>query len=122
MWTYEQSTGRLSRDGAEVGIGYSGMGAGKNFGPMQNVPNVGPIPIGNYLIGDPEDDAETGHYSIPLIPDPANEMFGRSAFRIHGDNPAHIGASSEGCIILQLPVRMEIHESADRQLQVISGE
>ena len=121
MWTFSQLTGEIYKDGTTVGSGYAGKGPGKNNPAMQDQRDIGPLPCGFYLIGDPIDDPVVGHYALPLIPDPANEMFGRAAFFIHGENPAHPGQSSEGCPVVHLPLRMEIHESADRRLQVVSG-
>jgi hypothetical protein len=43
-WTYKQSTGELDHNGAAIGAGYSGHGAGLNNPAMQNVHDVGPIP------------------------------------------------------------------------------
>jgi hypothetical protein len=122
MWTYAQKTGEIYRDGTTMGVGYAGFLEGKNNPDMQNVPNTGPLPQGNYLVGGPVEDPETGPYTLPLIPDPANEMFGRSAFKIHGDSLSHPGQASHGCIVTNRPLRMAIWESADFMLQVVSGE
>lgn len=98
------------------------MGEGKNNSGMQDVPSVGPLPVGFYSINPPVDSETHGPYALPLTPDPGNQMYGRSAFMIHGDSLEHPGFASQGCIIMARPIRMEIWESADRQLQVISGE
>jgi hypothetical protein len=121
MWTFNQSSGELWQNGQFKGTGYAGMGVGKNNPAMQNVRFVGPIPCGFYAIGSPTDDTFVGKYALPLTPDPENEMFGRDSFFIHGDNPAHPGQSSDGCIVTELPMRMEIWESADLKLQVVAG-
>lgn len=122
MWTYEQLTGKLINDSGEViGIGYAGKGEGKNNPAMQSVKDVGPLPCGMYAIHPPTNDNHVGYYALPLVPFKEDEMFGRSAFFIHGDNPAHIGQSSDGCIIMARSVREEVWKSNDRILQVISG-
>jgi hypothetical protein len=119
MWNYEQSTGVLSHDGNEVAEGYSGKGEGKNNPDMQAVHNVGPIPRGVYSIGRPVNDDIVGLYALPLTPFPDVEMFGRSAFYMHGENPATPGASSDGCIVMEpLSVRENIVASGERELVV----
>ncbi len=122
MWQYVQLTGEIYRDGTTMGQGYAGRGIGKNNPAMQNEPFVGPLPVGSYLIGAPIDDVHTGPYTLPLIPDPANEMFGRNLFRIHGDSISDPGNASDGCIVTNKPLRMAIWESTDFMLQVVSGE
>lgn len=118
MWTYSQKTGVLSHDGEFVGRGYAGREAGKNNPEMQNVAATGPLPRGKYLILEPRDSDHVGRYAMPLQPDPANEMFGRSAFYIHGDNIEHPGTASHGCIVQARDVREKVWESHDHELQV----
>jgi hypothetical protein len=120
MWTYEQSTGRLSREGAVVAEGYSGLDAGKNNPEMQEVHDVGPLPRGIYVIGRPHDTETHGPFVLPLTPDPANTMFGRTGFLIHGDSLQHPGRASNGCIILPRPIRDRIAASGDDQLTVVA--
>jgi len=119
MWTYEQSTGRLSRDGIFVATGYSGLDEAKNNPAMQEVVDKGPLPRGLYAIGRPVDTPTHGPLVLPLTPDPGNTMFGRSAFLIHGDSIQHPGRASNGCIVLQHPVREQIAESGDSGLTVV---
>jgi hypothetical protein len=127
VWTYIQKTGELLHDRLRVALGYSGYDdpttrqRGKNNPELQNVANVGPIPEGKYAIGSPHDSKEHGPFVLPLTPDPANEMFGRSDFLIHGDSKDHPGAASRGCIIVGLDARHEVNLSGDKLLQVISG-
>jgi hypothetical protein len=127
MWTYIQKTGELLQDGLHVALGYSGFDdpatgqEGKNNPELENVEDVGPIPVGKYFIGSPHDTLTHGPFVLPLTPDAANEMFGRSAFLIHGDSVVDPGTASRGCIIMARKVRTEVAQSGDRQLQVISG-
>lgn len=126
-WTYEQSSGRMSNDAGEVvGVGYSGGDCGrhpegKNSPQHQSIPDVGPLPCGLYRIGAPVDTISHGPYVLPLSPNAANEMFGRSGFLIHGDSVVHPGNASEGCIILSRDVRNLIGASIDHDLQVVPG-
>lgn len=106
MWIYVQKTGELLRDGSHIVLGYSGFDdpetgqRGKNNPELERVEEVGPIPVGKYLIGTPHDTLTHGPYVLPLTPDPANEMFGRSAFLMHGDSVVDPGTASRGCIII----------------------
>ena len=68
----------------------------------------------------PIDSFTHGAYAIPLIPDPDNQMFGRDHFLCHGDSLVEPGSASEGCIIMPHQTRVEMWESNDRRLQVIS--
>lgn len=119
MWTYSQTHGILSASGGiEVGVGYSGTGAGRNNPAMQAVHDVGPLPEGFYLIGPAYEHPKLGPLTMNLIPDIDNQMFGRSDFRMHGDNATH--DASEGCIVMEHGVRLRLSQSTDRRLQVIA--
>lgn len=128
MWTYVQKTGELLHNGAHEAFGYSGYDdpdsgqQGKNNPDLENVHDVGPIPVGSYAIGSPEDTLTHGPFVLPLTPNAANQMFGRAGFLIHGDSVVEPGTASRGCIIMGRPVRNEIAASGDHSLQVISGE
>lgn len=54
-----------------------------------------------------------------LDPDSSNNMFGRDAFRIHGDNSRGDQSASQGCIILHPNIRNQISNSGDNILHVI---
>jgi hypothetical protein len=57
---------------------------------------------------------------MPLTPASDNQMFGRSAFLIHGDAASHPGAASCGCIVMALVARQLIWKSGDHQLKVVA--
>ena len=118
-WLYDQDTGHMLRDDRVIATGYSGAGDGKNNPEMEDVPNVGPIPLGKYLICGPRDTPTHGPYVLSLVPDAENEMHGRSAFLIHGDSVSKPGSASQGCIILPRHAREAIWESGDTNLEVI---
>ena len=119
MWSYQQSTGELlAAGGTHVGDGYAGHGAGRNNPAMQAVHNVGPLPCGFYTISPAHDHPKLGPLTMDLIPDTDNEMFGRDDFRVHGDNATH--DASEGCIVLDHGVRLQVANSPDRRLLVIA--
>lgn len=122
MWTYEQSTGRLSKDGILVGTGYSGFGSGKNNPDAEAVMDVGPIPEGSWEIcGPPMDTKEHGPYVLRLEPTPVTQTFGRTGFLMHGDSLEHPGEASKGCIIMDRIVRTRVYQSGDTKLLVVAG-
>lgn len=117
-WTYHQATGELFKaDGERVGLGYAGFGLGKNNPAMEQVEGLGPVPRGGYLIGPAYDHHRLGPLTMNLTPDIDNEMFGRSVFRIHGDNPTH--DASHGCIVQDHNVRVLVNRSDDKRLEVV---
>lgn len=123
-WEYSQSTGRLTRISAqgariEVATGYSGRDRGLNNPVMENVADTGPIPRGEYSIGNPRRSAATGPHIMDLTPVGHNAN-GRTNFQIHGDNatPAPFDAS-HGCIVLPRSIRDRISGSGDNLLRVV---
>lgn len=118
--TYEQSTGRLiATDGTLLGEGYSGAPEARNNPLMQAVQGIGPIPIGKYKLGALIQSSDHGPYAIVLIPDPLNEMLGRSGFLIHGDNIHVPGTASHGCIIQPYETRVAAWTGPDHDLEVV---
>lgn len=116
---YRQVSGCFSQEGKGIiGNGYAGNGPGLNNPSMQNVPEVGPLPAGKYTIGPAYHHEHLGPLTMDLTPDPANEMFRRDLFRIHGRKTAGDKTSSKGCIVLDREVREAISECADRELTV----
>lgn len=130
MWIWDQSEGALyhetsGRPRVLISRGYSGNGRGKNNPALQNVPGVGPIPVGRYKITKVYDSQNVGRFVLWLEPvdskfgDDKHEETGRGAFRIHGDSIRAPGTASRGCIILPRAVREQIWRSGDRDLLVI---
>ena len=119
MWYFRQHSGGVLSEATPVCVGYSGHGLGRNNPAAQAEPDIGPIPRGRYTIGPPQ--PTHGGFALPLTPDPSNEMFGRSAFLIHGDmaNPALAGTASLGCIIIPRVYRWAIWGSGDHDLEVL---
>ena len=122
MFTYQVSTGILTGNNGVIGTGYSGAaGVGKNNPAEEGVKDVGPIPEGKYTIqGPPFDTPAHGPFVMRLIPDPANDMKGRSGFLMHGDSLRMPGTASEGCVIMAFPIREAVWLSGDRDLTVIA--
>jgi RHS repeat-associated protein len=98
-----------------------GLGPGKSNYPRfrdcinnpecEYVPDTGPIPAGDYIAGEPYDSDKVGKGAIPLIPDAQTrrriEEYFRNPddFRAHGDNSRGNQSASQGCIIINNPVR-----------------
>jgi hypothetical protein len=114
---YAQTTGKLTLNGKELGIGYAGRGEGLNNPDKEAVRNVGPIPAGSYTLGKPR--VYKGMKNcFDLLPD-GHKALGRSGFLIHGDNKKMDHSASEGCIILAEPIRQQIVESGATKLRVV---
>lgn len=117
-WLYQQSTGEMTWPNGTISHGYSGHGEGRNNNSMQDVPKIGPIPLGTYLIGNSYDDPHLGPCVMHLDATADTNTFGRSLFRLHGDNPQH--DASEGCIIQDHDTRKAVSASNDKMLIVVS--
>lgn len=118
MFTYSQSTGKLSHDGMNVAVGYSGHGMGLNNPLAASIPDVGPIPAGRWKIGTFFDHPHLGPVVAHLTPQPGTDALGRSAFFIHGDNKDMNRSASDGCIVLDRAAREFIRDSGDTDLAV----
>jgi hypothetical protein len=118
MWVYQQTTGELLLDGEYVATGYSGHNEGLNNPALEAVQNVGPIPAGNWTIGEPHNSEHRGPVCLPLRP-AGHAAHGRTAFLIHGDNQKGDKSASHGCIILPRKIRERIIASRDPELLVI---
>ncbi len=125
-WIYKQSTGEFfDSQGKLVATGYAGGNCGKNpeginNHAMQNVKSVGPIPVGVYTHGDVVLESHLGAYAVPLIPDNANEMFGRGGFYMHGDKVSAPRCASKGCIIMPRIIREAYYNSYDNVIEVVA--
>jgi hypothetical protein len=121
MYIYTQSTGVLEHDGIALLTGYAGHGTGVNNPAMQDQHDIGPLPQGLYAMTALIDSPHTGLATIILEPDSGNQMFGRSGFRIHGDNAAANRTASDGCIIAgHAADRISIWQGADHELKVVA--
>lgn len=118
VWTYQQSTGKLTADGGLIAEGYAGQPPFRNDPSADWRPNQGPLPQGNYTIAAARTSAKLGPVAMPLVPSPANTMFGRGGFWIHGDTPDH--NASCGCIVMDHDTRQLIAESSERSLVVVA--
>lgn len=118
-WQYCSATGQLWRNREIVGVGYSGFGEGRDNPALEGVPNVGPIPRGEYTISSPYDSEKHGPHVMRLTPRDGTDTLGRGAFLIHGDSLHMPGTASHGCVILPRNIREQISESGDEVLEVV---
>lgn len=118
---YNQRTGSIFCNGdllCSFPISYSGKaGYGLNNPACEDLPGVGPIPRGFWLI-----DKWGWHPTLgPCVAwlEPQGHLaHGRSAFRIHGDNRKMNHTASNGCIVAPREVREHLRRSGLRQLFV----
>jgi len=119
---YVQESGRLTcTDNATQKTvvdqdGYSGHGDGVNNPDKQCEKKVGPLPAGEYAMGDARDGPSP--LSIPLTPTAGTDTCGRGGFLIHGDNDKGNRSASEGCIIVPRDVRKTIDDAGGGTLTV----
>lgn len=123
MWTYS-ITGKVLTDGTRRIACYSGV-----FGPDQNNPDScglvgrGPLPLGLYDIGPAIISPTLGPVAMRLTPEAGTDEKGRSGFYLHGDEIAHPGHGSDGCICTNGPNgradREYVAASKDKRLSVV---
>lgn len=107
--------------GLLAAVGYSGHGAGLNNPDLANVVDVGPLPDGDFSIGDPVNGTHLGDGAMPLTPLPGTNTQGRTDLWLHQDNVQHNESASEGCGVLPLSALKAIAASPDRTLSVSSA-
>lgn len=126
---YEQSTGQLTLvdglSGMEVSLcgGYAGRGWGFNNHDAQNEKDIGPLPEGNYRIGQIQTNTVRAQslnprdmeFSMRLTP--MTNIDTRSGFLIHDD--FGVRNASNGCICTPKTVRQAIAGTGVRLLQVV---
>jgi len=127
MLTYSQTIGIFTMPDGTTYHGHAGKGAGLNNPEMQNVHGVGPLPQGLYNLETWKDgsaysaeDARLGPFVCRLDPDPANEMYGRNGFFLHGGDGSNPPTDSEGCIVLFRAAREAIAATGETQLTVVA--
>lgn len=122
MYVYEQSTGKLFREGRLIGIGYAGREIDKNIPESQCKHGLGPLPRGFYTIGKSYTHPHLGPLCFNLEPDAANDMCDppRALFRIHADAIGNPGSASDGCVVMGKAIRMQIEVAGDTRLQVVA--
>lgn len=107
-WIYEQATGRLSRNGKLISVGYAGAPGYINDTASESIRNKGPIPRGLWRMTQVyAKHPRLGPAAISLVP-VGHTALGRSDFLIHADSIAKPGAASQGCIILPYAVRAQM--------------
>lgn len=121
-WQYIIRTGAWLRDGHLFMLAYAGRGDCKNDPTKTSVAMLGPLPVGDYTIGDPYDGGRLGPVCFKLEPNPSNRMFGRSLFRLHADSIVTPGDASEGCIVsLGLHGKLTGRQCRDAIASIVTG-
>ena len=120
MWTFHQLSGAIEHDGKVLDYGWSGYEDAINIPAMQDIPGIGPIPRGTYIMRDPPvDHPEMGPYALKLTPAVDTQLYGRSGFWWH-DRSIHVPFdSSRGCVVSHRATRQAAWESGDHVLQVV---
>ena len=114
MWVYESSSGSTFRpDGTLLCVAYSGHGDGLNNPAMQAIPNIGPIPTGEYTLSPFFTHPRLGKLVARFMPKSDNDECHRSGIDLHGDNQYRDHTGSEGCVVMDEPYRLEISQSLD---------
>lgn len=118
-YTYQQSTGNLTRNGKLIAKGFSGHGAGLNNPARQGVRAEGPLPRGRWHIDGVYNSAKVGPFALVLSPAAGTDTLGRSGFRIHGNNAKGDFSSSDGCLIFPRAIREQIWQIKDYVIDVV---
>jgi hypothetical protein len=119
MWTYNRIN-RLFSNGTSNYTCYAGQGDGLNNPDFEAVHDVGPLPEGKYKMTALINSPHTGPNTIILEPEDITKMYGRSGFRIHGDNQEASFSASNGCIVMAGGGnRLTVWNSGDHELEVL---
>jgi len=119
---FQGYSGSPSWDGTEINGRASGWieqigGQGLNNPAAQAYTNAGPIPQGEYEIGDMQTMPSGTPNALPLTPLQSTNTYGRGDFWEHDGNMQTMGAS-EGCIALPLQARIFTSTSGVTLLRV----
>lgn len=121
--TFAQATGVFScvrlTGGNTTFVGYAGDEGHWNEPSAETMVRQGPLHCGFYDIGEPYTHERLGPLVMNLTA--WKPLFGRLAFRIHGDNFKMNHTASEGCIVLGPVQRRAIVDSGVRVLAVVRG-
>ena len=102
---------------ALIGRGYCGWGQDRDNPNSERLVGKGPLPRGEWVIGQASHHARLGPVTFALTPTEKTETFGRSGFYIHGDTASRNFSASTGCIILDRPQREAIRALGIKYLQ-----
>lgn len=116
-FVYYAGSGELRQGNFWLATGYAGRGYGLNNPDAETQQGIGPIPCGHWRIGPARDHENLGPMVLPLHP--VTYRGPRTAFFIHGDNPAMNRTASRGCIVLNRATRLLIRDSRVDVLLVV---
>lgn len=115
---YDQRTGNIDIRNTFVGSGYSGHGEGLDNPDMEAVPNVGPIPRGEWRIVRWDDHHGEKGPQVAVLEPVGHDAHWRSSFLVHGDTEAANNTASHGCIVASRAIRDAMRASSETQLMV----
>ena len=103
-----------------MGRGHSGFGDAANDPTRVKEKGVGPLPPGKYRFGPAYLHPRLGPYCIDLEPMKGTDTFGRSLFRVHGDNSTpDPHDASHGCLVIGPMARRALAFTDDKILNVV---
>lgn len=115
---YAQATGHIEINGSMIGVGYSGHESGLNNPDAEAIPDVGPIPRGEWRIARWDDHHGDKGPQVAVLEPVGHDAHGRSGFLIHGDNAALDHTASHGCVIAARTIRDALRASGESRLLV----
>lgn len=119
MLTYSQPNGHITIRNTFVGTGYSGHGVGLDNPDKEDMPNIGPIPRGEWEILRWDDHHGEKGPQVAVLSPVGHNAHGRSAFLIHGDTAELNHTASHGCIIASRAIRDALRASGETRLMVV---
>lgn len=116
--SYAQLTGHIELNNSLLGVGYSGHASGLNNPDDEAIPDIGPIPRGEWRIARWDDHHGDKGPQVAVLEPVEHDAHGRTGFLIHGDNSALDHTASRGCVIAARTIRDALRSSGEMQLFV----
>jgi len=120
---FNHRTGVWSRpDGTRLGWAWAGNDSNPTWNPNkihgklnpehQALHNIGPIPAGDWVVGEWHDHPTLGPMVATLTPCKGTDALGRDGFYMHGPDrdPVFYGQESRGCVVTPRPVRLKVKD------------
>lgn len=120
MITFSVGKGELSdKNGIVIGPAYSGAPGHVDVVADDGLKALGPIPLGLWRVGAPEDVPGLGPFCLRLTPCEGTDAKGRGGFWFHGDNAKSDHSGSHGCIVAAHHERVEVWADDDHLINVV---
>jgi|SRR6185437_15169662 len=126
MFTFGIKEGKLDCNGVYLADALSGAYGYADNPADESLKALGPLPEGFYTMRPAVDSPTLGKIAIELVPDAANQEYGRGGFWIHGYplNPQDHDTGSHGCIETNPSARAFINVRigrGDNRLEVVAS-